>query len=121
MSNVLELQPGQTATIIQQVLNADGYRQDGYSFFGSGPNGVPVIARIIGPGFALLPNYPVAMAKLDTGLYAYSFILPTGGTSVGLYVVDIYWYHPTTFALQQDVTLLNVTAPFGIYSVIPTG
>lgn len=109
--------PGQTVTIIQQVFNSDGYRADGYDFIGSGPLGAPVISKIIFPGATLALGYPVAMTKLDTGLYAYSFVLPTGAAAVGLYVVDIYWYHPTTFSLQQDIVQIVVTAPFGSYSI----
>lgn len=120
MSTVLAQMPGQNVTIIHQVLNIDGYRQDGYIVPGySGPNGEPVIARIVLPKFTLATGYPVTMVKLDTGLYAYSFTLPQGAASVGLYVVDIYWYHPTDFALQQDYVLVNVTAPFGLYTAIP--
>lgn len=117
MSNVLSYFPGQKVTIIQQVFNSDGYRADGYSFIDSGPLGAPVIARIIFPDFSLAVGYPVAMVKLDTGLYSFSFTLPSGATSVGLYVIDIYWYHPTTHALQQDIAQVVVTAPFGSYSI----
>lgn len=118
MSTVLAQFPGQTVTIIQQVLNSDGYREDGYILAGvSGPNGEPVIARIILPGFTLATGYPAVMTQLDTGLYAYTFTLPSGAVSVGLYTVDIYWYNPSTLALQQQVVLVNVTAPFGVYSV----
>lgn len=114
MPTVLSYTPGQQVTIVQQVLNSDGYRADGYSF--SGPDGAPVIARIILPGSTLTAGYPITMVKLDTGLYSHSFILPKGATAVGTYIVDIYWYHPTTFALQQDIVQLNVTAPYGLFS-----
>lgn len=118
MSTVLAQFPGQLVTIVQQVLNADGYRQDGYILPGiSGPNGEPVIARIILPGFTLAMGYPAVMNQLDTGLYAYTFTLPQGAISVGLYTVDIYWYNPTSFILQQEVVFVNVTAPFGVYSI----
>jgi hypothetical protein len=108
-TTVLSYTPGQTATIVQQTFNLDGYRADGYL-------GAPVIARVILPGFTLATGYPLAMTKLDTGLYASSLTLPNGAVAVGIYIVDIYWYHPTTLALQQDVQLINVTAPFGLYS-----
>lgn len=117
MSNILSYSPGQTATIIHQVLNVDGYRSDGYNFIDSGPAGAPMIARIVYPDFSLAPNYPVAMTKLDTGLYTFSFTLPSGAVSVGLYIVDIYWYHPTTHVLQQDLVQIIVTSPFGQYSI----
>lgn len=116
MSNILSHMPGQTVTIVQQVFNLDGYRQDGYDFINSGLLGAPVIARIIFPNFTLAAGYPVSMTKLDTGLYSFSFRLPTGAASVGLYIVDIYWYHPNTLSLQQDITQILVTAPFGLYS-----
>lgn len=106
--------PGQTVTIVQQVLNSDGYRADGYSPYGFGD---PVIARIVYPDLSLAVGYPAAMNKLDVGLFYYSFILPTGAAAVGTYIVDLYWYHPTTLQLQQDTVLVVVTAPFGIYSV----
>jgi hypothetical protein len=119
MSYVLVYTPGQTATIIQQILTADGYRADGYSFAGSGPNGFPVIARIVFPNLTLAAGYPAAMTKLDTGLYYSKFILPTGSSAVGTYLVDGYWYNPTTLKLQQMVAEVVVTAPFGQYSVTP--
>lgn len=110
MSHFLSCVPGQPVTVVQQVLNSDGYRADGYL-------GAPVIARIVYPDFSLAPGYPLSMFKLDTGLYAFSFVLPFGAAAVGVYIIDIYWYHPTTLALQQDIQQINVTAPYGLYSV----
>jgi len=104
MSNVFTYQPGQTVAIVQQVLNADGYRQDGYIVPGvTGPLGEPIIARVMAPNLSLLTNFPATMVKLDTGLYYLSFILPQGPAALGLYMVDVYWYNPSTFHLQQDV------------------
>lgn len=116
MSTVLAQMPGQVATIVWQVFNSDGYRADGYSISGSGLDTAPVIARVVMPNLTLAANFPVSMLKLDTGLYSYNIQLPTGAIAVGTYIVDIYWYHPTTMALQQDVVLVTVTAPYGIYS-----
>jgi hypothetical protein len=112
MSTVLSYSPGQLATIAWQVLNAQGFRVDGYG-------GAPIIARIILPNLTVLPGFPVAMNVLDVGLYNYSFLLPTGAASVGTYLVDIYWYDPDTLQVQQDFIQINVTSPYGIYSVIP--
>ena len=120
MSTVLSYSPGQTVTLVHQVFNADGYRADGYNFINSGPLGAPVIARVIHPGLTLSSGFPIAMNRIDTGLYTYSFTLPTGAAAVGTYIVDIYWYHPTTTNLQQDMILINVTAPFGLYSATVT-
>jgi peptidoglycan hydrolase-like protein with peptidoglycan-binding domain len=122
MSTVLAQMPGQTVTIIQQILNADGYRQDGYIVPGySGPNGEPVISRILQPGFVPATGFPATMTQLDTGLYTYNFVLPSGASAVGIYVVDLFWYNPTTLSLQQDVVLINVTAPFGVYTATVSG
>jgi hypothetical protein len=122
MSTVLAQFPGQTVTIIQQILNTDGYRQDGYIVPGfSGPDGEPVIARIILPGLTLATGYPATMIQLDIGLYTFSFCLPQGAISVGLYAVDIYWYNPSTYILQQEIVQINVTAPFGVYSIGTVG
>lgn len=114
MTTVLSYSPGQTVTIIQQVLNLDGYRADG-------AQGAPVISRILLPGFTLATGYPVSMSQLDTGLYNYSFVLPTGAVAVGTYVVDLYWYSPDTGQLQQDFISVLVTAPFGLYSISTIG
>jgi hypothetical protein len=113
MHHSLSCVPGQPVTIVQQVLNSDGYRADGYM-------GAPVISRIIYPDFSLAPGNPLAMTQFDTGLYTISFILPTGAAAVGVYIIDIYWYHPTTQMLQQEIQLINVTAPYGLYSVNTT-
>jgi peptidoglycan hydrolase-like protein with peptidoglycan-binding domain len=114
MSTVLSYMPGQTATIVQQTFNSDGYRADGYSPYGSGD---PVVARIIFPDSTVATGYPQPMNKLDVGLFNFSFKLPTGAAAVGTYIVDIYWYHPTTAQLQQDIVQIVVFAPFGLYGV----
>ncbi len=106
--------PGQTVTIVQQTLNSDGYRADGYSPYGFGD---PVVARIIFPDKTTATGYPAPMNKIDVGLFSYSFKLPTGAAAVGTYIVDLYWFHPTTGKLQQDIVLVVVSAPFGLYGV----
>jgi len=107
-TTVLTYMPGQTVTIVQQVLNLDGYRVDGYVYTGvSGPNGEPKIARVVAPDLSELPSFPATMAKLDTGLYAVSFTLPSTISAIGLYIVDIYWYHPDTHQLQQDMIFIQ--------------
>lgn len=108
--------PGQQVTIVQQILNSDGYREDGYIGSQAGPSGEPVITRIILPSLTLSSGYPVVMSKIDTGFYNYSFILPSGASAVGTYLIDILWYHPTTYNLQQDIIQIVVTAPYGLYS-----
>lgn len=117
MPTILNYSPGQTVSVIQQVFNSDGYRADGYNFSGSGPLGAPVISRIIYPNLSIAAGYPVAMRKLDTGFYIYTFTLPTGAAAVGTYVVDGYWYDPATFKLRQDYFQIVVSAQYGQYSI----
>lgn len=114
MSTVLSYSPGQIATVAQQILNLDGYRVDGYG-------GAPIVAKVILPNLTLATGYPISMTRLDIGLYNYSFTLPTGPSSIGTYLVDLYWYHPDTFQLQQNFIQINVSSPYGVYSVIPVG
>ena len=114
MSTVLSYSPGQTATIVWQVFNLDGYRADGYA-------GAPIIERVVLPSLSFATGYPVAMNRLDTGLYTYSFLLPSGAVAVGMYIVDLSWYSPDTMSLQQDIVLINVTAPYGVYGAVTIG
>lgn len=117
MSTVLAQLPGRNVTIFQQVVNSDGVQEDGHIVPGSsGPNGEPVIARIILPDLTLDPGYPAVMNRLDTGIYTFIVALPSNAVSIGVYAVDIYWYHPTTLQLQQELVLINVSAPFGLYT-----
>jgi hypothetical protein len=114
---------GYVADSIADGYWIDGYEDDGYIIDGYVVDGygAPIIARIIRPDFSLFvidPPCPVAMTYVDTGLYTFSFVLPTGAAAVGTYIVDIFWYHPTTLCLQQDYIQVVVNAPYGIYSAV---
>ena len=61
--------------------------------------------------------YPKVMTKISEGLYIFKFILPSGGTAVGSYLVDVSYKSSDTNQLKQTLYQIVVTAPFGIYSV----
>lgn len=106
--NILTYSPGQLVTIFQEVVNNQGVRvSDGY---------VPVINRIITPQFTLVSGYPQEMTELDTGLYYSQFILPTGATAVGSYLVDVVFLNPDNELYNINTTQIICNAPYGIYS-----
>ena len=107
MTYCFNYNPGQLVTFFQEVL--DGYHQrtdDGY---------IPVVTRIIVPGFTLATGYPQSMTRLDVGLYYFQFLLPNGAISVGTYFVDIIYMDPDSGLLVNASRQIVVTAPFGQY------
>jgi len=106
--------PGQKATVFLETK--DGYVRadaslpfDGYA--------VPVITRVVFPDLSLAAGFPKPMIKLDTGLYFFQFTLPTGGSSVGSYLVDVTYNVPNTSYFTTKLYQLIVTAPFGNFGV----
>lgn len=109
MPTVLNYTPGQQVTVFQEVKDGYGNRtDDGYT---------PVVTRVIVPGFTLAIGYPVAMARLDTGLYYYQFTLPNGAAAVGSYLVDISYLNPVNSVINTSTYQVVVTAPFGNFGV----
>lgn len=110
MPTVLNYTPGQQVTVFQEIIDATGARtDDGYT---------PVVTRIIVPGFTLATGtYPIAMNRLDTGLYYYQFNLPSGASAVGSYLVDIVFLNPVTNVLNNNTYQIVVTAPFGNFGI----
>jgi len=105
MTQTLSYFPGQLVTIFLEVKTIDGYRADSLT--------VPMVTRIIFPGFTLASGYPSAMTNLDTGLYYAQFTIPTGATAVGSYLVDVAYTNPTTSIINYEIYQVVVTAPFG--------
>lgn len=101
---VLSYFPGQVATFFQEVKNSFGERIDGY---------VPVVSSIIVPGLTLAANYPQDMTRIDTGLYYFSFTLPTGAVSIGSYLANISYTNPDTLLTNYNLVQILVSAPFG--------
>jgi hypothetical protein len=60
------------------------------------------------------------MTKVETGLYVAQFTLPTGAASIGSYLVDISYTHPTTNIVNTDIYQVIVTAPYGNFTVNTT-
>jgi hypothetical protein len=105
MMQILSYFPGQQATVFLETLDADGIRTDSST--------VPLVTRIIFPGFTLAEGYPMEMTQLDTGLYYTQFTLPTGSTAVGSYLVDVSFTNPANDTITQQAYQIVVTAPFG--------
>lgn len=118
MSQFLTYSPGQVATIYLPVLNADGYYTDGY-YDGYTIDGysVPVIHRVVKPDLTLMDGYPAPMTKFDLGVFYGYVTIPTGASAVGSYYVDVR-YRDDFGKLKIESVILQVTAPFGLYSVI---
>ena len=100
MSNTLFYRPGETGTIVFETYDGYGVRADRYP--------TPVVSRVILPEFldddgylALSDGYPQSMTQLDTGLFYYKFILPTGGSAVGTYIFDITYEDPSDNVLKK--------------------
>lgn len=105
MTQVLSYFPGQHVTVFLETL-------DGYGVRTNSPT-LPVINRIIFPGFTLSAGYPAAMTQLDVGLYYGQFTLPTGATSIGNYLVDVVYTNPANNAINNQTYQIIVSAPFG--------
>lgn len=98
---------GQLIRFVIQTLNADGYREDGYT---------PIVDSVIFPDLSLADNYPTEMTRLTTGLYAHGIELPsTGVDALGTYIANVYYQE--NGASKWDVIVVNVTRPFGNSSV----
>ena len=103
--------PGQTVLFYLQVVDANGVASDGYT--------VPVADKVILPGLTASSAYPISMTKYDTGLYYHSFVLPSGSSAVGTYLVSVSYVEPSGTYTKTEVYQIVVSAPFGQYSVSP--
>lgn len=109
MTQVFYHSPGQSVTIVLETLSVAGSREDSPS--------LPIVNRIIFPALTLAANYPQVMVKIDTGLYYYKFILPTGSTAIGTYIIDISYVDPAISALKSIAYQVVVTATAGNFGV----
>jgi hypothetical protein len=107
-SAILSASPGQTVTIVFDLLQDGYFIDDGY--------GIPQVYRIIFPNLTVAAGYPQSMNRIDVGLYNYSFLLPTGASAVGSYIVDIRFLDPTTGNPQSRIFQIICSAPFGNYT-----
>jgi len=108
MNDCFSYTPGMLCTFYQEVK--DGYNQrtdDGY---------VPVVTRVILPGFTLAANFPQTMTRFDVGLYYFQYQIPGGAVGVGTYFVDIVYMDPNSLLLVNASKQIFVISPFGNFS-----
>lgn len=111
MHTILQYSPGQVATVTLSVLDpSTGLLADGYD--------VPSITKIVMPSLVSAAGFPADMTEVSTGVYQYSFQLPSGSSAVGSYVVIIDYTEPDTTP-RNAVVELHVNAPFANFSVSP--
>ena len=109
MIQTLFFSPGQQVNIFLEIKDGYGSRVDALS--------LPFVSKVIFPGLTLAAEYPQDMVPVETGLYYYQFILPTGAASVGSYLVDVSYIHPETGVINSQLYQILVSAPFGNFSV----
>jgi len=111
MSSVLNYQPGAQVTIILQILNNLGFREDGYT--------TPMVSSLFLPDLSQSGLYPLPMIRIERGLYYHKFTLPTGASAVGTYIADLAYTDGYNNYLQDFVQIV-CSANFGQFSVSPT-
>lgn len=70
------------------------------------------------PNVTVAAGFPKVMTKISTGLYQSKFQLPTGGSAVGSYVVQVDYTDPVGNSKNEIVEVV-CTAPFANFSVSP--
>lgn len=113
MTEILSYFPGQQVTIFLETLDGYGQRVDGAT--------VPMVTRVILPGYTLAVGYPQNMNRLDVGLFTFQFTLPTGAVSIGSYLIDVAYISPINGFVNTQMYQVVVTAPFGQYSIGTVG
>src|ERR1700733_8874182 len=113
MGQTLNYFPGQQAVVWLETLDGYGGRED--------PPSLPMVTRVIFPGFTLATGYPQPMTRLDVGLYYSNFTIPTGGIAVGNYLVDTAYISPIDGYVRNEIYQLIVQAPFGNFSTTVVG
>jgi hypothetical protein len=101
--------PGQVVTLYLETKDGYGVRED--------TNYLPYASRLLLPSFITSTNFPQNMTRIDTGLYYIQFTLPSGGASVGTYLLDIVYLDILSGLNLIKSYQIIVTAPFGLYSL----
>jgi hypothetical protein len=110
--------PGQVVRLAVQTVDGYGNRADGY---------VPVVQSVLFPDLSPASSYPLNMTRIDTGFFVHGVQIPSGSTSVGTYLISIYYQTDYTYPDgYQDGThpvwetfAIQVAKPFGNTSVSP--
>lgn len=111
MATILQHAPGQLVTVMLQILDTNGEREDGYS--------TPMVERILLPDLTESPSYPLQMIRIDTGLYYHRFYLPSGSVAVGSYLVDLSFDNAAGDP-KQDIVQVICLASGGSFSISPS-
>jgi hypothetical protein len=114
MGDILNYTPGQVVTFYQEV-------KDGYTHQRTDDGYVPVVTRVILPGFTLASGYPLAMTRMDVGLYYFRFRLLGGAAAVGTWFVDIVYMDPNSGLLVNASRRIICSSPFGNFGVSTVG
>lgn len=102
-ANYIFANTGQLVRLVIQTLDSSGLLTDGY---------VPIVLNILFPDLSKAAGYPRNMTKLDTGLYAHGFQVPSGLDALGTYIAQIYWEE--SGQPKYDTYAINVARPFGV-------
>ena len=102
---------GQTVRLVSQVLDGySGARVDGYT---------PIVTSVFFPDLTAAAGYPMAMTRVDTGLFVHGLVIPTGATALGTFVASVFYIQPNTGQEVWDTFLIQVGRPFGNASITP--
>ena len=113
---ILSYFPGQTASIFLEVT-------DGYSNVRVDTVFTPSVLKIIMPDLSLSSGYPKNMTRLGLGLYTFQFIIPSGASSIGSYLLDVSYRSPFKAGgnsgddISYEAYQIIVNAPYGNFSV----
>lgn len=102
--------PGQTVSLVSQVVDGYGARVDGY---------VPQVTSVLMPDQTVASGFPLSMTRLDTGLYAAQIQIPSGSSSVGTFIASVLYTDPSTGGPVWQVYQITVALPFGNASFTP--
>lgn len=105
----LNANPGQSLTLMAEVVDGYGARTD--------PVSAPIIEYILRPSGAQLYG-TLTMTRLSTGIYQRSISLPASVT--GTYLASIIWADPDYGVMQSLLYMINVGLPFGNSFVTPS-
>jgi hypothetical protein len=113
MEQILNYFPGRTATVWLEIFDGYGSLAD--------PPAIPNVTKVIFPGFTMASGYPLPMTRLDVGLYYANFLIPTGGTAIGSYLIDTAYIGPVDGYVHNEIFQLVVQAPYGNYNTMLVG
>ena len=106
----LSANPGQTVSLVTQVIDGYGARVDGY---------VPQVVNVLFPDLSSASGYPQAMTRVSTGLYTHQLSIPSGTSGLGTFIVSVLFTNPSTGGPEWQVFQVTGILPFVNVSVTP--